>query len=112
MVKSTGRSGQRTHRDTWKTEPGIAEERQLQNIKWANIASTDGFAMVVDVRFEDEAVAKKAAEELLTTCAMLRVEIHNASAPVRTSINSTGEWTLSEFPVRIIPFLFLLTAPV
>jgi hypothetical protein len=68
----------------------LAEEQQPRNIQRADIAPTDGFAIVVDghfkKRFEDEAAAKKAAEELLTTYPILRVEIYDASAKVRTLV--------------------------
>jgi hypothetical protein len=47
--------------------------------------------MVVDGQFKDEAVAKKAAEELLTTYPLLRVEIYDASAKVRTLVNYMGD---------------------
>ena len=73
-----------------KPKLDLAEEQQPRNIQRADIAPTDGFAMIVDghfkKQFEDEAVAKKAAEELLTTYPLLRVEIYDASAKVRTLV--------------------------
>jgi hypothetical protein len=72
------------------TKSDLAAEQRPRNIQRTDIAPTDGFAMVVDghfkKQFEDEAAAKEAAEELLTTYPMLRVEIYDASAKARTLV--------------------------
>jgi hypothetical protein len=74
-----------------KAKLDLSEEQQPRNIQRADFAPTDGFAMVVDGhfkrQFEDEAAAKNAAEELLTTYPLLRVEIYDASTKVRTLVN-------------------------
>src|ERR1022692_1241362 len=60
------------------------QEQQPRNIQRADIAPAGGFALVVDghfkTQFESEAVAQKAAKELLGNYPMLRVEIYDASS--------------------------------
>ncbi len=66
------------------------EEQRPRNIQRADIVPTIGYAMVVDghfkTQFSDEGAALKAAKELLASYPMLKVEIYDASAKVRTLI--------------------------
>ena len=66
------------------------EVQQPRNIQRADIAPGDGYAMVVDghfkTRFSEESAAKKAATELLSRYPMLRVEIYDARAKIRTRV--------------------------
>jgi hypothetical protein len=66
------------------------EAQQPRNIQRADIAPANGYAMVVDghfkTQFSEESAAKKAASELLANFPMLKVEIYDASAKVRTLI--------------------------
>jgi hypothetical protein len=60
-------------------EPKLhVEEPQPRNIQRADIAPSDGYALVVDghfkTQFEEEEAAKKAAVELLAKYPMLQVE--------------------------------------
>ena len=66
------------------------EEAQPRSIQRADIAPTDGFAMVVDGRFktqfQEEAAAKKATTELLARFPMLQIEIYDAASKKRTLV--------------------------
>jgi len=66
------------------------EEQQTRNIQRADTVPTIGYAMIVDghfkTQFSEEGAAKKAAKELLASYPMLKVEIYDASAKVRTLI--------------------------
>jgi hypothetical protein len=66
------------------------EEQQPRNIQRADIAPTNGYAIVVDGHFKNQYVnentAQKAAKELLKTYPMLKVEIYDASAKTRTLV--------------------------
>jgi hypothetical protein len=66
------------------------EESQPRNIQRADIAPKEGYAIVVDghfkTQFSEESAAKKAATELLASYPMLKLEIYNAAAKVRTLI--------------------------
>ena len=72
-----------------KPTPRI-EEQQPRNIHRADIAPTDGYAIVVDGHFKNqydsEKTAHKAAAELLKSYPMLKVEIYDASAKTRTLV--------------------------
>lgn len=67
-------------------EPKLHVEEQLRNIQRADIAPSDGYALVVDehfkTQFAEEEAAKKAAVELLAKYPMLQVE--DASSKSRT----------------------------
>jgi hypothetical protein len=68
----------------------VEEPARPRNIQRADIAPSDGYALVVDKHFktqfvEDEA-AKKAAVELLAKYPMLQVEIYDASSKSRTLV--------------------------
>ena len=66
------------------------EEQRPRNIGRADIVPTIGYAMIVDghfkTQFSDEGAAMKAAKELLASYPMLKVEVYDASAKVRTLI--------------------------
>ncbi len=88
------------------------EEERPRNIQRADIVPTIGYAMIVDghfktqfsdegaakkaakellaghfkTQFSNEGAAKKAAKELLASYPMLKVEVYDASAKVRTLI--------------------------
>jgi hypothetical protein len=66
------------------------EEQQPRNIQRADIAPENGYAMVVDghfkTQFSEESAAKKAATGLLSRYPMLRVEIYDAKAKIRTRV--------------------------
>jgi hypothetical protein len=66
------------------------EEHRPGNIQRADIVPTIGYAMIVDghfkTQFSNEGAAKKAAKELLASYPMLKVEVYDASAKVRTLI--------------------------
>jgi hypothetical protein len=68
----------------------LEERAQPRNIQRADIAPSDGFALVVDKHFKTQFVevgaAKKAAVELLAKYPMLQVEIYDASAKSRTLV--------------------------
>ena len=65
----------------------VEEQPQLRNIQRADIAPSDGYALVVDgpfkTQFAEEGAAKKAAVELLAKYPMLQVEIYDASSKSR-----------------------------
>ena len=66
------------------------EEQQPRNIQRADIAPANGYALVVDghfkTQFAEESAAKKAAKELLANYPMLKIEIYDATAKIRTLI--------------------------
>jgi hypothetical protein len=66
------------------------EHPQPRNIQRADIAPTDGYALVVDghfkTQFAEEAPAKKAATELLAKYPMLQIEIYGAASKSRASV--------------------------
>ena len=66
------------------------EEQQPRNIQRADIAPANGYALVVDGHFKteflDQSAAKKAAKELLANYPMLKIEMYDAAAKVRTVI--------------------------
>ena len=66
------------------------EEQQPRNIQRGDIVPSNGYAMVVDgqfkAQFSEEGAAKKAAKDLLASYPMLKVEVYDASAKVRTLI--------------------------
>jgi hypothetical protein len=63
------------------------KDPQPLNIQRADIAPTNGYALVVDghfkTQFVEEGTAKKAAAELLAKYPMLQVEIYDASSRSR-----------------------------
>jgi hypothetical protein len=68
----------------------VEEQPQPRNIQRADIAPSDGYALVVDkhfkAQFADEEAAKKAAVDLLAKYPMLQVEIYDASSKSRTLV--------------------------
>ena len=66
------------------------ENPQPRNIQRADIAPTDGYALVVDghfkTQFVEEGAAKKVATELLAKYPMLQVEIYDAASKSRTLV--------------------------
>ena len=68
----------------------VEEPTQPRNIKRADIAPSDGYALVVDKHFKTQFVeqeaAKKAAVELLAKYPMLQVEIYHASSKSGTLV--------------------------
>jgi hypothetical protein len=68
----------------------VEEQPQPRNIQRADIAPSDGYALVVDghfkTQFAEEGAAKKAAVELLAKYPMLQVEIYDASSKSRTLV--------------------------
>jgi hypothetical protein len=66
----------------------VEEQPQPRNIQRADIAPTDGYALVVDghfkTQFADKGTAMKAATELLAKYPMLQVEIYDAASKSRT----------------------------
>jgi hypothetical protein len=68
----------------------VEEQPQPRNIQRADIAPSDGYALVVDrhfkTQFAEEDTAKKAAIELLAKYPMLQVEIYDASSKARTLV--------------------------
>ena len=68
----------------------VEEQSQPRNIQRADIAPSDGYALVVDkhfkTQFPEEEAAKKAAVELLAKYPMLQVEIYDASSKSRTLV--------------------------
>ena len=73
-----------------KREITLSDEPQPRNIQRADIAPSDGFALVVDGRlktkYDDDAAAKKAATDLLSRFPKLQVQIYNAATKTRSSI--------------------------
>ena len=68
----------------------VEEQAQPRNIQRADIAPSDGYALVVDKHFKtqfvEEEAAKKAAVEVLANYPMLQVEIYDASSKSRTLV--------------------------
>jgi hypothetical protein len=68
----------------------VEEQAQPRNIQRADIAPSDGYALVVDkhvkTQFVEEEAAKRAAVELLVKYPMLQVEIYDASSKSRTLV--------------------------
>jgi hypothetical protein len=68
----------------------LIEHPQSRNIQRADIAPTDGYALVVDghfkTQFVEEGAAKKVATELLGKYPMLQVEIYDACSKSRTVV--------------------------
>ena len=66
----------------------VEERPQPRNIQRADIAPTNGYALVVDghfkTQFSEEGAATTAAAELLLKYPMLQVEIYDASSKSRT----------------------------
>jgi hypothetical protein len=66
------------------------EDSQPRNIQRADVAPSDGYALVVDghfkTHFAEEGVAKRAAAELLAKYPMLQIEIYDASLKSRTLV--------------------------
>jgi hypothetical protein len=71
-------------------KPTLHAEQQPRNIQRADIAPTDGYALVVDghfkTKFVEEGAAKKVATELLARYPMLQVEIYDASSKSRALV--------------------------
>ena len=67
-----------------------AEHPQPRNIQRADIAPTDGYALVVDGHFKTQLrkrePQKKVATELLARYPMLQVEIYDASSKSRALV--------------------------
>jgi hypothetical protein len=68
----------------------VEEQPQPRNIQRADIAPSDGYALVVDghfkTQFAEEDAAKKAAAGLLAKYPMLQVEIYDASSRSRALV--------------------------
>ena len=68
----------------------VGEQPQPCNIQRADIAPSDGYALVVDghfkTQFAENGAATKAAAELLAKYPMLQVEIYDASSKSRTLV--------------------------
>jgi hypothetical protein len=68
----------------------VEEPAQPRNIQRADIAPSDGYALVVDKHFKTQFVeqqaAQKAAVELLAQYPMLQVEIYDAASKSRTLV--------------------------
>jgi hypothetical protein len=66
------------------------EQPQPRNIQRADIAPSDGSALVADghfkTQFVEEGTAKKVATELLARYPMLQVEIYDASSKSRALV--------------------------
>ena len=66
------------------------EDPQPRNIQRADIAPSEGYALVVDghfkTQFAEKVAAMKAATELLAKYPMLQVEIYDASLKSRTLV--------------------------
>ena len=73
-----------------KPKPEVNEQPQPRNIQRADIAPSEGYALVVDGRFKtqfaEKGAAMKAATELLTKYPMLQIEIYDASSKSRTLV--------------------------
>jgi hypothetical protein len=73
-----------------KTPTLHVEQPQPRNIQRADIAPTDGYALVVDrhfkTQFVEEEAAKKVATELLARYPMLQIEIYDAASKSRASV--------------------------
>lgn len=66
----------------------VQEQPPPRNIQRADIAPTNGYALVVDghfkTQFSEDGAARTAAAELLAKYPMLQVEIYDASSKART----------------------------
>ena len=66
------------------------EDPQPRNIQRADIAPNDGYTLIVDghfkTQFAEEAVAMKAASELLAKYPMLQIVIYDASSKSRALV--------------------------
>src|SRR3954452_13576391 len=66
------------------------EAPQPRNIQRADMAPSEGFALVVDGRlksnYDDEAAAKKAGADLLSRFPKLHVQIYDAKSKTRSSV--------------------------
>ena len=73
-----------------KKPRGQVENSQPRNIQRADIAPSDGYALVVDghfkTHFAENDAAKKAATELLAKYPMLQIEVYDASSRSRTLV--------------------------
>ncbi|HYT22684.1 MAG TPA: hypothetical protein VEW05_20945 [Candidatus Polarisedimenticolia bacterium] len=73
-----------------KSKLQVNEQPQPRNIQRADIAPSDGYALVVDghfkTQFAEKGTAIKAATELLAKYPMLQVEIYDASSKSRTLV--------------------------
>jgi hypothetical protein len=70
-----------------RTAPLTEELSQPRNIQRADIAPTNGYALVVDghfkTQFSEQEAAQKAGSELLANFPMLQVKIYNAASKSR-----------------------------
>jgi hypothetical protein len=68
----------------------LEQKPQPRNLQRADIAPTDGYALVVDghfkTQFVEETAVRKAAAELLTKFPMLQIETYDASSKIRTLV--------------------------
>ena len=68
----------------------IEEPSQPRNIQRADIAPTNGYALVVDghfkTQFSEQEAAQKAESELLANFPMLQVEIYSATTKSRVRL--------------------------
>jgi hypothetical protein len=68
----------------------VEEQPQPRNIQRADIAPSDGYALVVDnhfkTQFAEQEAAKKAALDLRAKYPMLQVEIYDASSKSRIPV--------------------------
>ena len=68
----------------------VEEQPQPRNIHRADIAPTDGYALVVDEHYKtqltEKEAAMKAGTELLAKYPMLQIEIYDASSKSRSSV--------------------------
>ncbi len=66
------------------------DDPQPRNIQRADVAPTDGYALVVDghfkTQFADKGAAMKTATELLAKYPMLQLEIYDAASKARTLV--------------------------
>ena len=73
-----------------KREITLNDEPRPKNIQRADIAPSEGFALVVDGRlktkYDDEATAKKAGADLLSRFPKLQVQIYNAATKTRSGL--------------------------
>jgi hypothetical protein len=73
-----------------RTAPPTEELSQPRNIQRADIAPTNGYALVVDghfkTQFSEQEAAQKAGSESLANFPMLQVEIYNATSKSRIGL--------------------------
>ncbi len=76
-----------------KPTPHI-EGQSPRNIRRADVAPTDGYALIVDghfkTSFDDEAAVTEAATSLLASYPMLQIKIYNAATKVHTLVSHTA----------------------